>query len=291
MSRAGFVATVGRPNAGKSTLLNYLVQEKVAMVSHKQNATRKRLNIIVMDGENQLIFVDTPGLHKREKLLNQFMLQEALNAISDCDLILFLSPISDSLEHYEEFLSLSKDKPHIVLITKCDGFSSEEIAKKLQEFEKYSDKFLEILPFSIKRDKYRETLIKTVSKYLPNAPHFYDPEILTDSHLRELYKEFIRESLFDNLSDELPYESDVIIDKIEEGERLDRVFATIIVEKSSQKMVVIGEGGKTIKRIGKSAREKIEALSGKKIYLELFVSIKKGWSKDKASLKDLGYEI
>jgi GTP-binding protein Era len=291
-SKAGFVAVVGRPNAGKSSLLNWMINEKIAMVSHKANATRKRANIIAMYENSQIIFVDTPGIHDREKLINQFMLNEAIRAIGDCDLILFLAPIHDNLEHYENFLELNKKNlPHIVLLTKVDTISKDDVLKKLEEYKKYEEKYLEIIPMSIKKGSDRNYLLKTVANHIPEHPFLFDPEILTTSNMREIYKEFIRESIFDNISDEIPYESDVIIDKVEEKKGLDKIYATIVVETNNQKGMLIGKGATAIKRIGKDARLKIESLTGQKCFLSLFVSVKKGWSKNKKSLKEFGYDF
>jgi GTP-binding protein Era len=292
MTRCGYVATIGRPNAGKSSLLNWLVGEKITMVSHKANATRKRSNVIVMHEDHQIIFVDTPGLHEKEKLINQFMLEEALKAMGDCDLILFLAPVTDKIIHYERFLEkLNKKTKHILLLTKTDFVNKQTLLEKIAEYEKYSDEYEQIIPVSIKKGRKQSDVLDVVVKYLPQHPYLYDPEILTDSHLRDIYKEFIRESIFDNISDEIPYETDVIIDSIEEKPNIDVIKATIVVEKSTQKGMIIGKGATAIKRIGKDARIKIESLSGKKVFLELFVSVKKGWSKNKNGLKELGYNI
>jgi GTP-binding protein Era len=291
-TKCGFVAVVGRPNAGKSSLLNWIIGEKIAMVSHKANATRKRSNIIAMNGDDQIIFVDTPGIHESEKLINQFMLDEALKAIGDCDLIVFLAPVTDKLTHYENFLEKNKkNTPHIVLLTKIDMVSNEEILAKSAEYAKYSDKYIGVMPITIKKSSDLKYLLDLITKHLPYSPPLFDTEILTTEHLRSIYKEFIREALFEKISDEIPYEADVKIDKIEEKPNVDVIRATIIVEKDSQKGMIIGKNAEAIKRIGKAAREKIEKLSQKKAYLELFVSVKKGWSKDKKGLKDMGYDI
>jgi GTP-binding protein Era len=292
MNRSGYVSVIGRPNAGKSSLLNWLVGEKIAMVSHKANATRKRSNIIVMHEDDQIIFVDTPGLHEKEKLLNQFMLDEAIKAMGDCDLILFLAPVTDKLSHYEEFLSKNKkNTKHILLLTKTDFVSKQEVFNKIKEYEKYQDRYEQIIPISIKRGTKYQDVLDQVVKYIPQHPYLFDTEILTTENMRDIYKEFIRESIFENISDEIPYESDVIIEKIEEKPDIDVIKALIIVEKSSQKGMIIGKGATAIKRIGKNARYKIEKLSGKRCYLELFVSVKKGWSKNKQFLKEIGYDI
>ena len=292
MTKCGYVSVVGRPNAGKSSLLNWLVGEKIAMVSHKANATRRRSNIIVMHEEDQIVFVDTPGIHETEKLLNQFMLDEALKAIGDCDLILFLAPVTDSLKYYEDFLEKNKkNTKHILLLTKIDFVNNDELILKLKEYEKYSDKYEAMIPISIKKATKKSDILDVVVKYLPEHPYLFDPEIMTTEHLRDLYKEFIRESIFENISDEIPYEADVMINKIEEKPNVDVIRATIIVQKDSQKGMIIGQQATAIKRIGKAARIKIEKLSGKKCFLELFVSVKKNWTKNKDALKSMGYDI
>lgn len=291
-TRAGFVATLGRPNAGKSTLLNYLLGENLALVSHKANATRKQLQIIVPYAplNAQIVFVDTPGIHHQEKLLNQYMLSQALKAMGDCDLALYLAPITDDVGHYEHFLELYQGK-HILLLSKSDTCRSDEVLAKMAQYQNFDKHFLALLPFSVKKSFDRDLLLKTIANFLPQSPFYYDDELLTPTSIKEIYKEMIRESLFENLSDEIPYEADVMLKRFEESERLDRIFAEIIVEKQSQKGVVIGKGGSSIKRISKCAREKIAALSPKSVYLKLDVSVYKGWSKQKDLLKKIGYDF
>ena len=292
MSKCGYVSVVGRPNAGKSSLLNWLVGEKIAMVSHKANATRKRSNIIVMHNDAQIVFVDTPGLHETEKLLNQFMLDEALKAIGDCDLILFLAPVTDKLTHYESFLEKNtKNTKHLLLLTKIDNVTNTEVLAKIKEYEEFADKYEGIIPVSIKKQTKQSDILDVVEKLLPVHPYLYDTEIMTTEHMRDIFKEFIREAIFDNISDEIPYETDVLINKVDEKHNLDVIKATIIVQKSTQKGMLIGKGAAAVKRIGKDARMKIEKLTGRKCYLELFVSIKKGWTKNREGLKDLGYDV
>jgi GTP-binding protein Era len=291
MTKAGFVSLIGRPNAGKSTLMNSLLGENIAMVSQKANATRKRSNAIVMHENTQIIFVDTPGLHEREKILNQFMLDEALKAMGDCDLIVYLAPVTDSVEHYENFLKLNNSRvKHIIALSKIDQVNQEKLFKKIASYNKFADKFEALIPVAIPKKIGHEDLLKTISKNLPDSPFLYDPEDLTSELVRDIYAGFIREGIFENVSDEIPYESDVLIDSIEEEEGIDRIYATIIIEKESQKGIIIGKSGESIKRIGKSAREKVERLSGKKAYLNLQVSVKKGWSKDKIFLEEIGYK-
>ncbi len=290
MSRAGFVALIGRPNAGKSTLLNALLGEKIALVSQKANATRKRLNAIVMHKGDQIIFVDTPGLHEKERQLNQFMLEEALKAIGDCDVIVYLAPAADSVKHYERFLELTEGKKkHVIALSKIDQVPQAQLLKRIGEYNAFADRFEALIPISVPKKVGFEDLLDTLAKLLPESPYLFDPEDLTTERLRDIYKEFIREAIFENISDEIPYGSDVVIDKIDEEEGIDHIRATIIVEKESQKGIMIGKGGATIKRIGKSARRKIEQLSGQKAFLDLFVSVKPNWTNDKQFLEEIGY--
>ncbi len=291
-TKAGFVAVIGRPNAGKSSFLNWLIDEKITMVSHKANATRKRSNVIAMYENTQLIFIDTPGIHEQERLLNQFMLEEALKAMGDADLIVFLSPVTDDLKEYEKFLKLNtKNIPHIVLLTKVDQVKKDRVFSRLNEFVKYQDKFLELIPTSIKKGSDQNLILKTLSKHIPQSPFLYDPEILTTQRMKDIYKEFIREAIFENTSNEVPYFADVLIEKVQEGDDLEKVYAQIIVDKKSQKGIIIGHEGKTLRRIGQDARVLIEGLVGKKVFLKIFVVVKQGWTQDKKSLGELGYEV
>ncbi|MGM0533115.1 MAG: GTPase Era [Campylobacterota bacterium] len=288
-TKAGFIAVLGRPNAGKSTLLNFLAGQKLAMVSKKVQATRKRMNIIIEYENTQQIYVDTPGIHEREKLLNQFMMEEVIKAMGDCDLTLFLQPVHDDFTEYEKFLRYKKD--HIVVLTKVDEVGNDVLLQKLDALNGYGEHFLEVVPVSIKQSGSRDHLLKTVAKHLPASPFLFESDFATTATIRDIYKELIREAIFDQLSDELPYESDVLIEKIDEKEDMDRVYATVIVEKPSQKGMVIGKNAATIKRIGASARRKLQEFSQKRIYLDLMVSVKKGWSKQKDLLADVGYIV
>jgi len=174
-------------------------------------------------------------------------------------------------------------------LTKIDEVKNSQILQVMGEFQKYEKNFLELIPISVPKGLNREPLLSTVSKYIPESPYLYNPEELTTEHMRDIYKEFIREAIFDEMSDELPYESDVVIDKIDENSGMEKIHATIVVEKTSQKGMLIGKGGRGIKRIGQNARTKIEHLTQTQVFLQLFVSVKKGWSKDKDSLEKMGY--
>lgn len=291
-TKSGFVALLGRPNAGKSTFLNTVLGEKLALVSHKANATRKRLNVVVMVDDVQVVFVDTPGIHKQEKLLNEYMLKEALQALNDCDFLIFLAPASDSIKYYEEFLELNKTKKdHFLVLSKIDTISKDDLLAKIGEYEKYKNEYKELIPISYKDERSLKDLLVSLSTYMPNNPYYYDPEILTPNSTRDIVKEMIRESCFEFLSDELPYESDVIIKRYTERDNVDVIRAEIIVLKSSQKAIVVGKGGNNIKRIGKDCRIKIEHFLGKKVFLELFVKVLPNWNKEKENLKKVGYNF
>jgi len=291
-TKAGFVSVIGRPNAGKSSLLNWLIGEKIAMVSHKANATRKRSNIIAMHKNAQIIFVDTPGIHEKERLLNQFMMDEALKAMGDCDLILFLAPATDNLKDYEKFLERNKKNiPHILLLTKTDDTNKKDLFKKIELYSKHQDKFQALIPISIKKGITQSYLLDEIVKELPEHPYLYDTEILTTDPVKDLYKEYIRESIFNYTSEEIPYFADVLVEKVEESDEIDNIYATIIVDKKSQKGIIIGKDGRTLQKIGYEARKSIEKLAGKKIFLKLHVVVKQGWSQDKDLLKKIGYII
>ena len=290
--RAGFVAVVGRPNAGKSSFLNWIVGEKLALVSHKANATRKRFNAIANHENAQFVFIDTPGIHKVERLLNEFMLEEALKAMTEADLVLFLSPIEDDLRHYEEFLELQNSNiPHIVILSKTDTMNNEQVLKKLLKFNKHQDKFKAIIPMSIQKGASQVYLLESLTRYLPVHPFYYDEDILTTSYVKEIYKEFIRESVFKYIHKEIPYHTDILITKVNEKPDILEVYATIIVERDTFKPIVIGKNASMIKLIGQHSRHAIQKLEDKKVFLKLDVKVDKNWTKDKKSMKSLGYEV
>jgi GTP-binding protein Era len=219
------------------------------------------------------------------------MLDEALKAMGDCDLIVYLAPVTDSVAHYEKFLALNKKRvKHIIVLSKIDQVKQEKLFKTIASYNQFADSFEALIPVAIPKKLGHDDLLNIIAKNLPDSPYLYDPEDLTSELVRDIYAGFIREGIFENISDEVPYESDVIIDSIEEEKGIDRIHATIIIEKESQKGIIIGKGGESIKRIGKSAREKIERLSMKKAYLNLQVVVKKGWTKDVNFLKEIGYD-
>jgi GTP-binding protein Era len=249
------------------------------------------MNVIVMYKGNQIILIDTPGIHEKEKLLNKYMLNEALKVLGDSDLILYIADIRKSIDGYKKFLELNKkDIPHILVLTKIDMVDEESKVSKINEYQHLEDKqFLDIVPISSTMNINRELLLDTIVKYLPSHPYYFDPELISTENIKDIYKELIREALFDKLNDEIPYESDVIIEKIIEKDDMDKVYAMIITQKDTQKSMIIGKKGKKIKELGIAARKLLETFSGKKIYLELYVKTVPNWTKNKKMLEEIGY--
>ncbi|EAK9943995.1 GTPase Era [Campylobacter lari] len=288
--KSGFISIVGRTNAGKSSILNSLLEEKVAMVSHKQNATRRKINAIIMHENHQLIFIDTPGLHASSKAMNQLMIDLAIKSIADCDVILFVASIYDDIKDYENFLSLNPKVPHIVLINKVDLVKKEVLLKKLSEYSQFSSHFSAIIPYSAKQKFYKKILLDEMIKYLPEHPYFFDPEFITTTNEKDIYRDFILEAIYENLSDEIPYSTEVKIEKIKELEQIYYINAIIITDSNSHKGMILGKDGTTIKRMGKEARVKIEKLAQKKVMLKLFVQLEKNWHKNEQNLKKILYD-
>ena len=262
------------------------------MVSHKRNATRKRLLSIYRHNNSQMVFTDTPGIHRQENVLGRFMLQESLKALGDADIVLLLIPIKDDITTYQGFLKLNKkNKKHIILLTKSDRAKDRQMLSKLKLYNEYSNDFLSIIPISTKQDRFKKIVLEEIDKHLDYSPFYYDDEYISTSITSDIYKDFIREGIFESASDEVPYGSDVLMDRVEENESLYKVYANIVVETNSHKKILIGKDGGTIKRIRVYAQKRIEEFSEVKVYLELTVIIKKGWSKNKKFLNDIGYSI
>lgn len=294
---SGFISVIGRTNAGKSTLLNSLVKNHIALVSKKINATRKRMNIILPFEDNkydsQLIFIDTPGLHESKKLLNEYMLKEAKKAVEDSDLSIFVAVANtkkSEVLYYKNFLE-QYNKKHIVLLNKIDTLSKNEILECLESYKQYQNRNIGIIPIKARElDKQTiHTILFLLAKNLPLHPHFYDNDIISTTFMRDIYKETIREAIFERFSDEIPYESDVKILKITEKPTILYIKAQIIVAKDSQKAMIIGKNGETIKSLGSIARKKCEYLYKQKVFLELIVKTIKGWNTNKEALKQVGY--
>lgn len=277
--KSGFISLIGRTNVGKSSIINALIGHKLALTSHKQNATRRRLNAIVMHDGNQLIFIDTPGLHKSEKNFNKKLIESSLKSLAECDLAVFVASIFDDLGDYEEFLRLCK-VPHIVLLNKVDLATPQQILQKLALYSPYSKHFRALLPFSCKKKSYQKPLLDEIIKQMPEHPYFYEPEFLTNTAEKELFRDFILEALFENFSDELPYNCEILIERVSEKREFLDISAFIITSSASHKGILIGKNGKALARMGFEARKKIENFTGKKVVLKLFVNVKKNWQND-----------
>lgn len=276
--KSGFVSLIGRTNAGKSSLVNYLLGEDISMVSHKINATRRKINAIVMNGEDQIIFIDTPGLHESQKTMNKLMVESAIKSMGDCDLILFLASIHDSIENYEKFLNLNRNAPHILVLSKIDEVSNEKVFKKLQQYQRFQNEFLSLIPVSIKSQTYKAPLLNEICKYLPEHEYYFDPEFISSSSEREIIRDFILEAIFECVSSEIPYDSDVLILNMKEKDDIVEIYADIITDTKSHKVILVGKNGETIKRIGIKSRKRVQNFLNKRVFLKLNVVIKKSWN-------------
>ena len=283
--RSGFVTLIGRTNAGKSSLLNYLLDQKISMVSHKQNATRRKILGIVMNGDDQAIFIDTPGLHESAKTLNKLMVQSAIKSLGDADAVVFVASVFDSVENYEKFLSLGSTLPHIIALTKIDEINEERLFSKLNEYQKYSSKFSAIVPVTIKKQAYRKIFLDALTPLLPTHPHYYDPEFITTTNERDIYRDFILEAIFECVSQEVPYSSDATISKVRQKSDILEIEAKIITDNAHHKAILIGKNGATIKRIGIVARKIISEFSNQKVFIKLFVEVDKNWNTNENSIK------
>ena len=295
--RCGTVAIIGKPNVGKSTLLNALVGQKISITSRKAQTTRHRITGIHNADNTQFIFVDTPGFQTAHaNALNRSLNKTVLGAVGDVDLVLFVVNAGSFADPDVKVLSLlSKNIPCILIANKLDKVNQRhEIAHWLQEMqEKHA--FAELMPMSAKNAKDIQRLLVQCEKYLPEQAWWYTADELTDRSEKFLVSEMIREKLFRLTGDELPYTSTVVIDKFTEEpgktvSRMVRVAATIIVERDGHKAMVIGEGGERLKQIGTLARQELEKLMDAKVFLELWVKVRSGWADDEARVRSFGYE-
>ena len=289
--KSGFVSIIGRPNVGKSTLLNAILGEKIAIVSPKPQTTRNSIRGIKNMEDAQIIFLDTPGIHSDKGYLNEFMIKEAISAIEDVDVIVYLIEPAKTLEKDDPLIidNLRRIKSPVILgINKTDITRKDNILPLINEYSKLYP-FKEIIPISATRGEGIETLVKIVAKLLPEGPKYFPEDILTDIPERFIVAEIIREKIFKLTRQEIPYSTAVVIDAFKEKPKLVSISATINVERDSQKGIIIGKGGKMLKEIGTLARIDIEKLLGAKVYLELFVKVEKDWTKDKKLLKEFGY--
>jgi GTP-binding protein Era len=290
--RCGLIAIVGKPNVGKSTLLNALVGQKISITSRKAQTTRHRITGMRTLGPTQFVFVDTPGFQTRHgNALNRSLNKTVVGAVADVDLIVFVVEAGQFNLADAKVLSLLPEKtPAILLANKFDLIHRRaEIAPWLRQMQERHN-FAEFVPMSANNARDIERLFGICEKYLPVQPWMYGADELTDRSDRFMAAEIIREKLFRLTGDELPYTSTVIIDKYEEEGGLRRIAATIVVERDGHKGMIIGEKGEKLKRIGTESRHELETLTGAKVFLEIWVKVRSGWADDEARVKTFGYE-
>jgi GTP-binding protein Era len=295
--RCGLVAIVGKPNVGKSTLLNALVGQKISITSSKAQTTRHRITGVRTEGQAQFVFVDTPGFQtKHGSALNRSLNRAVTGAIGDVDVVLFVVEAGNFTLGDAKVLSLLKpDIPAILVANKLDTLHRRgDLAPWLRDMQERHP-FAEFMPISAKNAKDVERVLQVCEKYLPLQPWFYAEDELTDRSERFMAGEMVREKLFRLTGDELPYTSTVVIDEFKEEpspkfKRMVRIAATIVVERDSHKAMVIGEGGEKLKRIGTEARTELERLFDAKVFLQMFVKVRSGWADDEARVRSFGYE-
>lgn len=289
--KSGFVSLVGRPNVGKSTLLNSIVGHKVAITSNKPQTTRNIIEGIYNDSEAQIIFVDTPGIHKPTHKLGKVLNRQAYYSIDDVDIILFLVDGSESLGPGDKYVLerlKTVNKPVILVINKVDKISKEKILLKIDEYKDLYD-FKEIIPLSALKKDNIETVVKVLKKYLKDNIKYYEEDTYTNSSEQFMTAEIIREKVFRTTEEEVPHSVTCVVEKMEFSKNSVNVIASIIVDRDSLKRIIIGKQGSKIKEIGTSAREDIEALLGKKVYLDLYVRCIKKWRDREKYLQEFGY--
>jgi GTPase len=290
--RCGLVAIVGRPNVGKSTLLNALVGQKVSITSRKAQTTRHRITGVHTVDEAQFVFVDTPGFQTRHgTALNRTLNRTVLSSLSDVDVVLFVVEAGRfGLDDAKVLSLLPSGKPVLLIANKLDTVRRRaELAPWLKSMQERHD-FAEFVPMAATKDADVQRLFGILKPYLPEQEWYYEEDALTDRSERFLASELIREKLFRLTGDELPYTSTVVIDKWEEEGRLRRIAATIIVEREAHKGMVIGTGGERLRRIGSEARQELETLMDAKVFLELWVKVRSGWADTEEHLRTYGYE-
>jgi GTP-binding protein Era len=290
--RCGLVAIVGRPNVGKSTLLNALVGQKISITSKKAQTTRHRITGVRTRGDAQFVFVDTPGFQTTQtKALNRTLNRTVTSALSDVDAVLFVVEAGRfGLPDAKVLALLPPDKPALLVANKLDAMPRRTDVLPWLRGMQERHPFAEFVPMSAERAADVERLLGIVEPYLPEQSWFYEEDALTDRSDRFLAGEIVREKLFRLTGDELPYSCTVVIEKFEEEGNLRRIAASIVVEREAHKGMVIGEGGERLKRIGSDARHELERLLGAKVFLELWVKVRSGWADDESHLRSYGYE-
>ena len=291
--KTGFVALIGRPNVGKSTLMNRLIGQKIAITSNKPQTTRNRIQTVYTDERGQIIFLDTPGIHKAKNKLGEYMVNIAQKTLEDVDVVLWLVEPSTYIgageKHIIEQLKKCR-KPVILVINKVDTIDKTEVVKFIDTYRKEMD-FSEIIPVSALKGVNTDDLTESIFKYLPYGPMFYDEDTVTDQPMRQIVAELIREKALRCLSDEIPHGIAVTIEVMKERDDFSMwdIEATIVCERDSHKGIIIGKGGAMLKKIGSAARFEIERMMEQKINLKLWVKVRKEWRDSELMMKNFGY--
>ncbi len=292
MFKSGFISIMGRPNAGKSTLLNAVLGEKIAAVSSKPQTTRTQITGVLTQEDCQFIFVDTPGIHKPKNKLGKFMMKEVAAGSDEADVVLYIIDASVfNFERETEVLDTIKSENIILVINKTDKVEKESILPIIAQLSQYR-KFREIMPISALKKDGIEKLLHIIKSELPEGPKFFPDDTLTDQPERQIAAEFIREKLMRNLNDEIPFGIAVTTDamKYEEEKNLTKITATIYCERDSHKAIIIGKKGEMLKKIGSQARYDLEKFTHSKVFLELWVKVKDNWRNSDMMLKNFGYK-
>ena len=290
--KAGFVAVIGRPNVGKSTLANKIIGQKIAITSNKPQTTRNRIQTVYTDERGQIVFLDTPGIHKAKNRLGQYMMSVAKRTVSEVDLVLWLVEADEYIGPGDRQIaeSLSNIKvPVILVINKTDTKKKEEIFAIIDAYRKLCD-FDEIVPVSALTGENVDVLVDQIFDYMPEGEPFYDEDTVTDQPVRQIAAELIREKALKCLNDDIPHGVAVTIESMDFDEDIVRIGATLICEKDSHKGIIIGKGGQMIKKIGSAARYEIEKLLEQKVHLDLWIKVKKDWRDSDLLLKNFGYD-
>lgn len=289
--KAGFATLIGRPNVGKSTLMNHLIGQKIAITSNKPQTTRNRIQTVYTSEEGQIVFLDTPGIHKAKNKLGNYMVGVAQKTLSEVDVILWLVEPTNYIGAGEQYIieQLKKTKtPKILVINKVDTVKKGEILEFIDTYRKQLD-FDEIVPVSALRGTNTDTLLECIFKYLPYGEAFYDEDTVTDQPIRQIVSELIREKALRLLGDEIPHGVAVSIDSMKYREHIVDIDATIVCERDSHKGIIIGKGGSMLKKIGMQARPDIEDLVEMQVNLQLWVKVKKDWRDSDFLMKNFGY--
>ena len=292
--KSGFVTIIGRPKVGKSTLMNHLIGQKIAITSNKPQTTRNRIQTVYTDMERgQIVFLDTPGIHQAKNKLGEYMVNVAEHTLSEVDVILWLVEPSTFIGAGEQHIikQLKKTKtPVILIINKVDTVEREKILEYIDAYRKVFD-FAEIVPASALREQNLDTVVDVIFKYLPYGPMFYDEETVTDQPERAIVAEIIREKALHALDDEIPHGIAVYIDRMKErrGQNIIDIDATIVCERDSHKGIIIGKGGSMLKKIGSNARYEMERLLDTQVNLKLWVKVRKDWRDSELMMKNFGY--